>query len=85
MSLKLKNTFKIFLILLNYASSYILDLTKKRKDLQCLLSKNNTLGGTDKHTYIGILLKEKYKQLTSLRLPDQKDNLILQIDASDTT
>jgi len=71
--------------LLNYASSYIPDLAKKKKDLQSLLRKNNTLGRTEKHIEIVKKLKEECQQLPSLRLPEPKDNFILQTDAFDKT
>jgi len=37
---------------LNYASSYIPDLGKKKRDLRSLLRKNNTIGWIEKHTEI---------------------------------
>ena len=46
--LRTKKQIQGFLGLLNYASSYISDLAKKKKDLQSLLRKNNTLGWTEK-------------------------------------
>jgi len=42
--LRIKKQIQGFLGLLNYASSYISDLAKKKKDLQSLLRKNNILG-----------------------------------------
>jgi len=53
--------------------------------LQSLLRKNNTLGWTEKYTEIVKKLKEECQQLSSLRLLEPEDNLILQTDASDKT
>ena len=81
--LRTKKQIQGFLGLLNYASSYILDLAKKKKDLQSLLRKNNTLGWTDEHTDIVEKLKEECSQLPRLKLLEPEDNLILQTEASD--
>ena len=68
---------------MNYASSYIPDLAKKKKDLQSLLRKNNTRGWSDYHTQIVRYLKEECKNVPQLRLPQPEDNLIVQTDVSD--
>ena len=83
--LRTKKQIQDFLGLLNYTSSYIPDLAKTKKDLESLLRKNNTLGWTEKHIEIVKKLKEECQQLPSLRLPEPKDNLILQTDTSDKT
>ena len=72
-----------FLRLLNHASSYIPNLAKKKKDLQSLQRKNNTLSWTKKYTEIVKKLKEECQQLPNLRLAEPEDNLILQTEASD--
>ena len=83
--LRTKKQIQGFLGLLNYASSYIPELAKKKRELQSLLRKNNTLGWTEKHTDIVKKLKTECQQLPCLRLPEPEDNLILQTDASDKT
>jgi len=71
-----------FLRLLNYATFDIPNLAKKTKDLQSLLRKNNTKGWSDLHTQNVKKLKEEYRNLPQLRLPESEDNLIMQADAS---
>jgi len=56
--LRIKKQIQGFLALLSYAISYILDLAKKKNDLQRLLRKNNTRGWNDYHTQIVKNLKE---------------------------
>jgi len=53
--------------------------------LQSLVCKITPLEAQKKNTNIVRQLKEKYLQLSSLRLPESKDNLIFQTYASDTT
>jgi len=81
--LRTKKQIQEFLGLLNYASSYILDLANKKKDLQSLLRKNNTKGWSGYHTQIVKNLKEECENLPQIRLPEPEDNLIMQTDASD--
>jgi len=69
--------------LLNYISTYIRGLAKKKKDLQRLLKKNNIKGWSDHHTQIIKNFKEECKILPQLRLPEPGDNLIIQTDVSD--
>ena len=57
-NLRTKKQIQGFLRLLNYASAYIPDLEKKKKDLQSLLRKNNTRGWIDHDTHIVKNLKE---------------------------
>ena len=78
-----RNQIEKFLGCLNYAEGFIPDLAKKKHEIQKLLRKNNTKGWNSKHTDIVVSLKEECKTLPELRLPDDKDNLIVQTDASD--
>ena len=78
-----KKQIQEFLGWLNYASAYISDLVKKKKNLQSLLRKNNTKGWSDYHTQIVKNLKEECKNLLQLKLPELEDNLIIQTDTSD--
>ena len=80
--LRTKKQIQEFLGLLNYASSYIPNLAKK-KDLQSLLRKNNTKGWSNYHNQIVKNLEEECKNLPQLRLPKPEDNLINETDASD--
>ena len=57
MSLELKKQIQRFLGLLNYTSSYISDLAKKKKALQSLLCKNNPLE----------LIKNTYKYFQTVK------------------
>ena len=68
---------------MNYEREFIPQLEKKRSLLQKLLRKNNTIGWSNDHTEAVKSLKEEYKNLPKLRLPEPEDNLILQTDASD--
>ena len=79
----MKKKIQGFLGLFNYATAYIFDLTKKKKDLQSLWRKNNTKGWSDHHTQIVKKLKEEYRNLPQLKLPEPEDNLIIQTDAFD--
>ena len=67
-----------FLGCLNYSFDFIKDLAKERHELQKLLTKKNQTGWSEKHTMIVKRLKDMFK----LRLPNENDNLVLQIDAS---
>ena len=68
---------------LNYSSDFIKDLAKKRQELQKLLTKKNQTVWSEKHTRIVKRLKDICSDLPKLRLPNENDNLILQVDASD--
>ena len=82
---KLENKQQIqkFLGCLNYAEGFIEKLAEKRNKLQKLLRKSNKLGWNEEHTLCVKNLKENCKNLPKLRLPDEKDKLIVQTDASD--
>ena len=59
-------TIQGFLGLLNYVSSYIPDLAKKKNDLRSLFRKNNTKEWSDYHTQLVKNLKEECKNLLQL-------------------
>ena len=81
--LESKEQIQKFLGCLNYAEGFIENLSKKRHKIQILLRKTNTKGWNNEHTEIVKSLKEECKNLPKLRLPDEKDNLIVNTDASD--
>lgn len=81
--LRTKELIQKFLGCLNYAPDFIKDLAKERQILQKLLTKKNKDGWNETHTNAVKKLKEICKKLPKLKLPDTKDNLILQTDASD--
>ena len=74
---------KKFLGCLNYSFDFIKDLAKERHELQKLLTKKNQTGWSEKHTIIVKRLKNICFNLPKLRLPNENDNLILQIDVLD--
>ena len=81
--LRTKEMIHKFLGCLNYSFDFIKDLPKERQELQKLLTKKNQIGWSEKHTIIVKRLKNICLDLPKLRLPNENDNLILQIDASD--
>ena len=74
---------QIFLGCLNYSFDFIKNLAKEKHELQKLLTKKNQTGWSKKHTKIVKRLKDICSDLPKLRLSNENDNLILQIDASD--
>ena len=81
--LRTKEMVHKFLGCLNYSSDFIKDLAKERHELQKLLTKKNQTEWNEKHTKIVKRLKDICSYLPKLRLPNENDNLILQIDALD--
>ena len=68
---------------LNFSSDFIKELAKERQELQKLLTKKNQIGWNEKHTKIVQRLKIRCANVPKLRLPNEKDNLVLQTDASE--
>ena len=81
--LRTKEMIQNFLGYLNYSSDFRKDLAKGRQEFQKLLTKKNQIGWREKHTKIVQRLKNICSNLPKLRLPDEKDKLILQTDTSD--
>ena len=81
--LKTKKEIQRFLGILNYVQDFIPDLAKKKLPVQMLIRKNNKIGWNEEHTNCVKKLKDEIKSLPKLRLPDEKDNLILETDASE--
>ena len=72
-----------FLGCLNYSSYFMKDLAKERHELKNLLTKKNQIRWSEKHTIIVKRLKNICSDLPKLRLSNENDNLMLQINASD--
>ena len=70
-----------FLGTLNYATNFICNLVKKRKELQQLLKKNNKYEFSKNHITLVKKIKEQCKNLPFLTLPSDEDNLILETNA----
>ena len=81
--LRTKEMIHKFLGCLNYSSYFIKDIAKERQEFQKLLTKKNQTGWSEKHTIIVKRLKDICSNLPKLRFPNENDNLILQIDASE--
>ena len=67
---------------LNYSFDFIKDLAKENEELHKLLTNKIQTGWSERHTKIVKRLKDIYSNLPKLRLPNENDNLILQIDTS---
>ena len=71
-----------FLRYLTYVSDFIKDLAKLRKPLQQKLKKDISWTWTINDTKIVQSFKKMYKNFPILNLPNEKDDLILETNAS---
>ena len=71
-----------FLGCLTYASDFIKDLAKIRKPLQKKLKKDESWTWNSANSTLEGFLKEKCKDLPTLTLPNENDELVLETDES---